>query len=67
MLIEDSLRPTLIAAQAAYSATEYETGGDISQAFKGMELAYTETLARLKPLEASEVCFSHDQRTVHSS
>ena len=67
VLIEDSLRPTLIAAQAAYSATEYETGGDISQAFKGMELAYTETLARLKSLEASEVCFSHDQRTVHSS
>ena len=67
VLIEAPLRPTLIAAQAAYSAAEYETGGDISQAFEGMALAYTETIAHLKSLEASEVCFSHDHRAVHSS
>jgi len=66
VLIEDASKPTLIAAQAAYTAAEYEAGGDTSQAFEGMELTYTETIARLKSLEARQVWFSHDHRTAGS-
>ena len=65
VLIEDA-GPTLIAAQAAYNAAEYEAGGDTSQAHEGLESVYTETIARLKSLKAGQVCFSHDHRTAGS-
>ena len=64
VLIDDASGPTLIAAQAAFTAAEYAAGGDAAQAFAGLEAAYTESIARLKKLDARQVCFSHDHRTV---
>ncbi len=64
VLIDDASGPTLIAAQAAFTAAEYAAGGDTAQAFDGMAATYTETIARLKTLAARQVCFSHDHRTV---
>ncbi len=66
VLIEDTSEPTLIAAQAAFTAAEYHAGGDPAQSFKGMEAAYLETIARLKSLKAHKVCFSHDRSSVRN-
>ena len=67
VLIEDASRPTLVAAQAAYSAAEYRAGGDTGQAFDGMEAAYAATIARLKSFGARRVFFSHDHRSVEAT
>lgn len=67
VLIEDASGTTLIAAQAAYTAAEYEAGGDTGQAFEGLEQFYIETIARLKSFGARRVCFSHDHRTVEAA
>ena len=67
VLIDDASGPALIAAQAAYTAAEYETGGDTGQAFEGLERTYIKTIARLKSLGAGRVCFSHDHRTLKAA
>ena len=64
VLVEADTGTTLVAAQAAFCAAEYEAGGDVSQAHEGLESAYIETIARLRSLKARQVYFSHDHRTV---
>lgn len=61
VLIHTPGRRSLIAAQAAFSADEFERGGDPGiQAHEGFADAYRQSLARLAALKADEVLFSHD-------
>lgn len=62
VLVEDADQPILIAAQAALSAAEFEAGGNVEEAFEGLESPYLESISRLKSLNARRVCFSHDDR-----
>jgi len=64
VLVDDGPKPTLIAAQATFTAAEFERGGDSVEAFEGLEETYTATVARLKALNARRVFFSHDDRTL---
>lgn len=50
----------LIAAQAAYTAAEFNSGGDTKEAHQGLEKAYLDSLRKLKALTPAEVFFSHD-------
>lgn len=63
VLVGDGAKPTLIAAQATYSAAEYEAGGDTGQAFEDLETIYLETIAHLRSLNMRRVFFSHDHRS----
>jgi N-acyl homoserine lactone hydrolase len=57
--------PVMIAAQAAFSGSEYLRGGDpAEQAHEGLGDTYLSTIARLQELEAVNVCFSHDPATL---
>ena len=53
----------LIAAQAAFTADEYERGGDPEvQAHEGFETRYRKSLSELASLGAKRVLFSHDEK-----
>jgi glyoxylase-like metal-dependent hydrolase (beta-lactamase superfamily II) len=61
VLVETARGPTLIAAQAAWTAREYTLGGDPdNQAHEGLEAAYRRSIERLKTFGAARVLFSHD-------
>lgn len=63
LLLETGQGPVVVAAQAAFSADEYERGGEpAAQAHEGFEQHYTASIARLKSLGARQVYFSHDTR-----
>lgn len=65
ILVETSGGKTLIAAQAAYTADEYQRGGDAElQACEGFKVSYLQSIARLKSLAGNWVYFSHDDRVV---
>lgn len=58
----------LIAAQAAWTAREYEQGGDPeNQAHAGLGPVYGRSLERLKALRAYRVLFSHDLAEANDS
>ena len=62
VLVETGSGSVLIAAQAAYTADEFQRGGDpLVQAHEGFEAHYLESIARLKSVAADQVYFSHDQ------
>jgi N-acyl homoserine lactone hydrolase len=68
VLIESEDARIVVAAQAAYTADEYLTGGDPElQAHEGLNARYTRSIARLKSVGADRVLFSHDSRTVVAS
>ena len=61
VLIETDNGNVIVAAQAAFTADEYQRGGDPDeQAHEGLEDLYLQSIARLKSVEAQEVYFSHD-------
>ena len=61
VLIETVNGNVLVAAQAAYTADEYQRGGDpAEQAHKGLEEQYLQSISQLKSVAAKEVYFSHD-------
>jgi len=65
VLVESGGHCSLIAAQAAYTAEEYQRGGDPKvQAHEGFEEVYLESIVRLKSLCAEQTYFSHDEATV---
>jgi N-acyl homoserine lactone hydrolase len=52
----------LVAAQAAFTADEYNRGGDPEvQAQEGLETSYLESIARLRSMRAHRIFFSHDE------
>lgn len=58
----------LVAAQAAWTAAEYLSGGDPdAQAHDGLGDVYLRSLRRLKVLGASRVLFSHDSAEADDS
>jgi len=62
-----SIGNILIAAQAAYTADEYQRGGDPEeQAHAGFADHYVRSISRLKSIAAKEVHFSHDDNVVNS-
>ena len=60
VLVETDSGNILVAAQAAYTAEEYQQGGDVTQAHEGLEEQYLRTISQLKSVAAQEVYFSHD-------
>lgn len=67
-LIATAEGDVLIAAQAAFRVEEYQQGGDPeTQAHDGLSEAYCESIAKLSAIEAVDVCFSHDDRTLSQS
>ena len=67
VLVETVGGDLLVAAQAAYTADEYQRGGDpAEQAHEGLEEQYLQSISRLKSVAAEEVYFSHDDTTVES-
>ena len=61
VLVETARGNVLVAAQAAFTADEYQRGGDPEdQAHDGLDEPYRESIAHLKSLAASDVYFSHD-------
>ena len=67
VLVESPTDRLLIAAQAAYTADEYQRGGDPgTQAHRGLEREYVQSIERLKDLGADEVYFSHDSLAVYA-
>lgn len=64
VLIELEDGNILVAAQAAYTAEEYQRGGDpAEQAHKGLEYDYVQSIANLKLVKTSAVYFSHDDNS----
>jgi glyoxylase-like metal-dependent hydrolase (beta-lactamase superfamily II) len=65
VLVETTNGNVLIAAQAAFSADEYQRGGDAAeQAHEGLEEQYLQSISRLKSVSAETVYFSHDAEAV---
>jgi len=62
VLVDTRSGTALIAAQAAYTATEFESGGDILQAHEGYEQQYLKTIIALRSLAPEMVYFSHDEQ-----
>ncbi len=61
VLVETDQSRILIAAQAAFTAQEFQRGGDpAEQAHARFEAQYQTSISRLKSLKADEVYFSHD-------
>lgn len=61
VLVETDGGPELIAAQAAFTASEFRRGGDPDvQAHEGLEVPYQQSIARLKSFGAGTTYFSHD-------
>lgn len=61
VLVETKSARYLLAAQAAFTAEEFERGGDPDvQAHEGFAAEYLASIARLKTLDAEFICFSHD-------
>jgi len=68
VLVETDDIRVLVAAQAAYSAEEYQRGGDPeTQAHDGFETAYLSSISRLKSLQAEHTYFSHDDASARPS
>ena len=66
--VQTGAGPILIAAQAAWTAAEYEQGGDPeNQAHEGLGAVYLRSLERLKALAAHRVLFSHDRAEADDS
>lgn len=51
----------IVGAQAAYTAAEFEAGGDAAEAHDGMADIYRSSIRRLKSLRPARVFFSHDR------
>jgi glyoxylase-like metal-dependent hydrolase (beta-lactamase superfamily II) len=67
VLIETADGNVLIAAQAAYTADEYQRGGDpAEQAHHGLEAQYLQSISQLKSVAATHVYFSHDDGSLTS-
>ena len=65
VLVETADGNVLVAAQAAFTAEEYQRGGNSAdQAHDGFKEQYLRTISRLKSIEAEVVYFSHDIRSV---
>jgi len=63
VLVGTAAGPTLIAAQAAFTADEYIRGGDGEhQAHEGLADDYVHSIAKLKSVGAERALFSHDSR-----
>ena len=62
LLVETPDGPLIVGAQAAYTAAEFEAGGDLAEAHEGMGEAYRASIERLKSLAPTRVFFSHDRR-----
>lgn len=61
VLIETVGGNILVAAQAAFTADEFQRGGDpAEQAHDGLAEQYLQSISRLKTVGANEVYFSHD-------
>jgi N-acyl homoserine lactone hydrolase len=63
VLIETASGNILVAAQAAFTADEYQRGGDVAQAHEGLAAEYLRSISELKAVAADRVYFSHDDRT----
>lgn len=63
VLIETASGNILVAAQAAFTADEYQRGGDAAQAHEGLAAEYLRSVSKLKSVAADRVYFSHDDRT----
>ncbi len=62
VLVETVDGNILVAAQAAYTADEYQRGGDpAEQAHEGLEDQYLRSISKLKSVAADAVYFSHDR------
>jgi len=63
VLVETQRKRVLVAAQAAFTAAEYQRGGDPAvQAHDGLSDAYVSSVARLHAIGADQVFFSHDNQ-----
>ncbi len=61
VLVETPSGNVLVAAQAAYTADEFQRGGDPAvQAHEGFEGPYVESISRLKSVRPVAAYFSHD-------
>ncbi|NKC01660.1 MAG: MBL fold metallo-hydrolase [Pseudomonadales bacterium] len=61
VLVDTGAERILIAAQAAFTSAEYQSGGDANtQAHEALEDVYVDSLQRLKSLNADKAYFSHD-------
>lgn len=64
VLVETTAGNVLIAAQAAYTADEYQRGGDpAEQAHQGLEEQYLQSISTLKSVAVEKVYFSHDAQS----
>ena len=62
LLVETLDGPLIVGAQAAYTAAEFEVGGDLAEAHEDMGETYRASIERLKSLAPTRVFFSHDRR-----
>ncbi len=61
VLVQNAGERALVAAQAAFTAAEFDRGGDPdTQAHDGLRAQYLVSIARLKALRANAIYFSHD-------
>ncbi|MEX2248645.1 MAG: N-acyl homoserine lactonase family protein [Parvibaculum sp.] len=65
--VETPSGPTIVGAQVAYTAAEFEAGGDPAEAHDGMADNYYASIRRLKSLRPMRVFFSHDRNEWRSS
>jgi len=64
VLVQSKAGPILVAAQAAFSAAEYDAGGDPeAQAHELLEGRYQKSIAKLQAIVPATVLFSHDRET----
>ncbi|MCC7267735.1 MAG: N-acyl homoserine lactonase family protein [Caulobacteraceae bacterium] len=62
LLVETPNGSLMVGAQVAYTAAEFEAGGDVAEAHEGMGETYRASIERLKSLAPRCVFFSHDRR-----
>ncbi|MBC7103527.1 MAG: N-acyl homoserine lactonase family protein [Parvibaculum sp.] len=61
LAVETPSGPVIAGAQLAYTAAEFEAGGDPAEAHDGMVDIYYASIRRLKSLQPARVFFSHDR------
>ncbi len=61
LAVETLSGPAIIGAQVAYTAAEFEAGGDPAEAHDGMADNYYASIRRLKSLRPVRVFLSHDR------
>ena len=66
VLIESVSGNILVAAQAAFTADEYQRGGDVAQAHEGLAAQYLRSISELRSVTADRVYFSHDDRAARA-